>query len=261
MPENSESTVSTELKDGVLRLTLARPQRLNAVTAPMLDVLVDHLLAANPDPDVRAVVLTGEGRAFCAGADLGADIEHQDGRSGTLAAAHRVVTALRRLRKPVVAAVNGPAVGVGAAFALACDLLVARKEAFFLLAFRDVGLMPDGGITALLPAAVGRARALEMALLGERVPADHALEWGLVNRVAAAEEFDAEVDGIARRLAEGPTLSFGYTKRAVDESLRAALAAAMEREIDSVPVLSASADHEEGVAAFRERRAPLFRGR
>ncbi|GAA2862585.1 enoyl-CoA hydratase [Pseudonocardia halophobica] len=253
----------------MLRLVLDRPQRLNALTAPMLDALCDRVEEAEADAAVRAVVLTGAGRAFCAGADLQADSGNTAdgraagpvaGREATLQAAHRAVVALRRLRKPVVAGVNGPAVGVGVALTLACDLVVADESAYFLLAFRDVGLMPDGGLTALLPAVVGRTRALEMSLLGERVPAATAQEWGMVTRVAEAGRFDEVLYTVARRVAEGPTMAHGFTKRAVDDAIRGLLAEAMEREIDSVGVLTGTADHAEGVAAFRERRPPVFRG-
>ena len=247
-------------KDGVLWLTLNRPARLNAVTAVVLDELCSRLDEARTDPTVRAVVLTGSGRAFCSGADLGGDAEHAGGMNGTLEAAHRVVRALRRLRAPVVAAVNGPAVGVGAGLALSCDLLVAQESAFFLFSFRDIGLMPDGGLSATLPAAVGRVRALEILLLGQRISAEQALAWGMINRVVPTERFADEVRSLAANLAEGPTLAFGYTKMAIDTALRGPLGESLEHEIDGSDVLRDSADHQEGVAAFREGRAPHFRG-
>ncbi|ALL79754.1 hypothetical protein AD006_32005 (plasmid) [Pseudonocardia sp. EC080610-09] len=257
----TESGIEVDTAGGVRTLRLARPDRLNAVTAPTLDALCDAVEAADADPGVRVVVLTGTGRAFCAGADFAPDSTHATGRTGTLEAAQRVVRALRHSGTPVLAGVNGPAVGVGVAFALACDVIVAHESAYFLLAFRNVGLMPDGGLTALLPAAVGRVRALEMSLLGERVAAATALDWGLINRVAGADAFDAEVSRLVARLAEGPPLAFAATKRAVDDALRGLLADAMEREHDASAVLSRSDDHLEGIAAFRERRSPRFRGR
>jgi enoyl-CoA hydratase len=210
---------------------------------------------------VRAVVLTGSGRAFSAGADLGASSGPGSPPSaGTVVAANRLARALREARQPVIAAVNGPAVGVGCSIALACDLVVAADSSYFLLAFVNIGLMPDGGATALVPANVGRARAMEMALLGERVPAATALDWGLIHRVVPSGELADFVDALAARLAAGPPKALAATKRAVNEATLGSLEAALDRELDGQSALLAGADFAEGVAAFGQKRPPTFTG-
>ncbi|WIX75224.1 enoyl-CoA hydratase-related protein [Amycolatopsis carbonis] len=248
-------------QDGAaLRIEFDRPDRLNAVTTAMLVRAGDAVEEALADASVRVVVLTGAGRAFCAGADLaGSDIE-ADPDTGTIDAANRLTRLFRDIPKPVVAAVNGPAVGVGCSFALAADLCVARESAYFLLAFANVGLMPDGGSTALVPAAIGRARAARMAMLAERIPAPQALEWGMISHVVADGDFDAEVARLTKQLAEGPTASFAQTKRALAASSLAQLDGAFELERAGQSSLFATKDFAEGLAAFRAKRRPEFRG-
>ncbi|MEV6903152.1 enoyl-CoA hydratase [Amycolatopsis sp. NPDC051372] len=248
-------------QDGAaLRIEFDRPDRLNAVTTAMLVRVGDAVEEALADASVRVVVLTGAGRAFCAGADLaGSDIE-ADPDTGTIDAANRLTRLFRDIPKPVVAAVNGPAVGVGCSFALAADLCVARESAYFLLAFANVGLMPDGGSTALVPAAIGRARAARMAMLAERVPAPQALEWGMISHVVPDTDFDAEVARLTQQLAEGPTASFAQTKRALAASSLAQLDGAFELERAGQSSLFATKDFAEGLAAFRAKRRPEFRG-
>ncbi|MEV4602638.1 enoyl-CoA hydratase-related protein [Amycolatopsis sp. NPDC049253] len=248
-------------QDGAaLRIEFDRPDRLNAVTTAMLVRAGDAVAEAVADASVRVVVLTGAGRAFCAGADLaGRDIE-ADPDTGTIDAANRLTRLFRDIPKPVVAAVNGPAVGVGCSFALAADLCVARESAYFLLAFANVGLMPDGGSTALVPAAIGRARAARMAMLAERIAAPQALEWGMISHVVPDAGFDAEVARLTRRLAEGPTASFAQTKRALAASSLAQLDGAFELERAGQSSLFATKDFAEGLAAFRAKRRPEFRG-
>src|SRR5919202_524318 len=187
----NDKTVLWEVDDGVGRITLNRPDSLNAWTAEFGAELRDIVTGPAADESVRAVLVTGAGRGFSSGADLkaGFDPHPDDGRPDVRKELHElyhpVIAGIRRLEKPVVAAVNGPAVGIGASLAFACDLLLAGESAFFGLAFVNIGLMPDGGSTLFVPAAVGKARAFQMALLGERVPAQRALEWGLVNSVHA----------------------------------------------------------------------------
>jgi len=244
-------------RDGaVLRLALARPRRLNALGTEGLDELADQVGAAAVDDRVRVVLLTGEGRAFCAGADLGTVVDVT-----TVEAANRAVLALRRIGKPVVAAVNGAAAGVGCSLALACDLVIAKRSAYFLLAFAGIGLMPDGGATALVPAAVGRARAMRMALLGERIPADLAAAWGLIGTVVDDDVFDDEVASVTARLAAGPPLAYERIKQAVNEASLPHLTRALETERTGQGELLGSQDFAEGAAAFRERREPKFTGR
>ena len=211
-------TVQIQRRDGVATIVLDRPDAMNAVDAQLGADLLAALGEAAADPEVRAVVLTGNGRAFSSGADLKAGFDlGPDGRPDVGTALrerfHPIIHAIRELPKPVVAKVNGAAAGIGCSFALACDLIVASEKAYFLLAFVNIGLVPDGGSSFLIPERIGFARAAEMALLGERIPAAQALEWGLINRVVEHEQLSAEVDALAARLAAGPTRSYAGAKR------------------------------------------------
>jgi enoyl-CoA hydratase/carnithine racemase len=251
-------------RDGaVLRITLNRPERLNAVTAPVLDDLADLLEEAAEDAAVRVVLLTGAGRAFSSGADLGGadglDPAQPPGPA-TLIAANRVVRAVQAAPQPVVAVVNGPAVGIGCSLALGCDLVLAADTAYFLLSFTSIGLMPDGGATLFVPAATGRARALEMALVPERVPAAQAREWGLIWRVVPAADLDAAVEALVARLLASAPRALAESKRAVNAVALAALDAALDREGEGQARLLRTADFAEGVAAFAAKRLPRFTG-
>ncbi|MFG2024851.1 enoyl-CoA hydratase-related protein [Streptomyces sp. NPDC048825] len=247
--------VRTTREGAELQVLLSRPDRLNALrTADLID-LTEAVEAAADDDGVRVVLLAGEGRAFCSGADLASVVD-----ASTVDAANRAILALRRIGKPVIAAVGGAAAGVGCSLALACDLVIAKRSAYFLLAFADVGLMPDGGATALVPAAVGRARAMRMAMLAERIPAQTATEWGLISQVVDDDVFDTEVASVTTRLAAGPPLAYARIKRAVDEAAMPALARALEIERTGQAELLRSRDYAEGVAAFKDRRKPKFTG-
>ncbi|MBV9213516.1 MAG: enoyl-CoA hydratase, partial [Actinobacteria bacterium] len=221
----SENKVLWEVSDGVGRITLNRPETLNAWIAELGAELRDVVAGPASEPDVRAVLVTGAGRAFSSGADLKAGFEAHpdDGRPDVGKELHEVyhpaIAGIRRLEKPVVAAVNGPAVGIGCSLALACDLVLAAESSFFGLAFVNIGLMPDGGSTLFVPAAVGKARAFQMALLGERVSAEQALEWGLVNWVHPDDRLMPAAEELARRLAGGPTRSYAGSKRALNNML------------------------------------------
>ncbi|MEV1069580.1 enoyl-CoA hydratase-related protein [Streptomyces sp. NPDC050263] len=245
------------LRDGaVLRLTLARPDRLNALGTAGFADLADAVDEADADDGVRVIVLTGEGRAFCAGADLDTVVD-----AHTVEAAGRAALAVRRTDKPVLAAVNGAAAGAGCSLALACDLVLARRSAYFLLAFAGVGLMPDAGATAVVPAAIGRARAMRMALLGERIPAPTAAEWGLIGEAVDDADFDGAVASMTARLASGPPLAYARIKGAVNEAALPELTRALETERQGQAALLRSGDFAEGVAAFRDRRDAKFTGR
>lgn len=247
----------------VLRVTLTRPERLNAVTADGLDDLADLLEEAAEDAAVRVVVLSGEGRAFSSGADLQGDVSDGAGdRPGvaTLLAANRVVRALRTMPQPTISAVNGPAAGVGCSLALACDLVMAAESAYFLLAFTNVGLMPDGGATALVPASLGRSRALQLALVPERLPAARAHEWGLVHRVVPDEGLADAVSELTDRLVSGAPRAYAATKRAINDVTLVGLENALAAELAGQSELLGTADFREALAAFGEKRAPSFTG-
>lgn len=245
----------------MLSLTLNRPESLNALNAPMLDTLAESLEAAAEDPWVKVVRLGGAGRGFCSGAGISA--EDQANRSGmtpgeVLEATNRVVRALVALPKPAVAVVHGPAAGVGVSLALACDVILASEKAFFLLAFTRIGLMPDGGATALVAAAIGRIRAMRMALLAERIFAAEAFEFGLVSSVHPADELDAAVAKVIDTLVSGPAVSLRKTKQAVNAATLTELEDAIGREVEGQKVLLAAPDFVEGTEAFQEHRKPTF---
>jgi enoyl-CoA hydratase len=246
--------------DGVLRLTLSRPDHLNALTGEMAESLAHELEEAVADDAVRVVVLTGAPGAFSAGADL-TGLEGEDVRfDEVMAGAGRMVRAVPRLDKPVVAAVNGVAAGVSCALALACDVVVAAESASFLLPFTRLGLMPDGGSSATVAASIGRARAMRMALLAEPLTAREAYDAGLVTHLAADDELAGLTDRIVARLVAGPPLALAATKRAVNDATLGQLEPALEREARGQTVLAATADFAEGVAAFVGKRRPAFRG-
>jgi 2-(1,2-epoxy-1,2-dihydrophenyl)acetyl-CoA isomerase len=259
-------TVLVEQRGGELRITLNRPEAMNAWNTQLgndLRTAVEHAAA---EESVRAVVVTGAGRAFSSGADLKAGFEptpdgHPDVLTPLRERYHPIIVGLRRMPKPVIAAVNGPAVGIGLSLALAADLVIARESAYFLLAFVNIGLVPDGGSSLFVPERVGMARAAEMAMLGERVDARKALEWGLINRVVADDDFEAEVDALAARLATGPTRSYAGSKRQLNAWLFSRMDAQLELEAEIQQESAASGDFIEGVTAFVEKRPPAFQGR
>jgi 2-(1,2-epoxy-1,2-dihydrophenyl)acetyl-CoA isomerase len=258
-------TVQVQRRGGELRIILDRPEAMNAWNTQFGLDLRAAVEAAAEDDEVRAVVITGAGRAFSSGADLKAGFDptpsgRPDVHTALTERYHPIITGIRRMPKPVLAAVNGPAVGIGLSLALAADLVIARESAYFLLAFVNIGLVPDGGSSLFVPERVGFARASEMAMLGERVGARQALEWGLINRVAADDAFEDEVDALARRLAEGPTRSYAGTKRQLNAWLYGRMDDQLALEADIQQESAESGDFLEGVQAFLEKRPPAFRG-
>lgn len=260
------SKVKTQVEAGVGVITLSDPSTLNAAGMELMDDLVQGFQAMVDDDAVRAIVITGEGRGFCSGANLsgGAGGRAADSGKGPNQALLRVynpfVTQIRRSPKPVVAAVNGVAAGVGVSLALACDLAVAGESAYFLLAFRRIGLVPDGGATWLLPRLVGKARAMELMLLGEKLPAKTAAEWGLINKCVADAEVMGAAMAYAKALAEGPA-SLGLTRNLVWDALDAPWHLQLEAEAYAQGNAGRTEDAREGVTAFVQKRPAEFKGR
>jgi enoyl-CoA hydratase len=253
--------LSVELADGVLSVTLNRPDSLNSLTAAMLKGIADALEQAAGDPRVKVVRLGGAGRGFSSGAGISEEDQTTkaiDGPASVIDAANRAVRSIVNLPQPVVAVVHGPAAGVGASLALACDVVLASEKAFFMLAFTKIGLMPDGGASALIAASVGRHRAMRMALLAERIPATEAHEWGLVTAVHPADQFDAEVDKVVATLVSGPAVALRKTKDAINAATLTELETALEREKQGQLVLISSNDFREGTKAFQQRRHAKF---
>jgi 2-(1,2-epoxy-1,2-dihydrophenyl)acetyl-CoA isomerase len=249
-----------EVDGGVATLTLDRPEALNALTVPVKVALRETLESIAADRSVRAVILTGAGRAFCAGQDL-AERERPDAAPLDVEVRERynpIIRALRSMGQPVIAAVNGVAAGAGASLAFACDLRIAAEEARFVLAFGRIGLVPDSGATWFLPRLVGPAKAAEMALVGDPVDAAEALRIGLVSRVVPGTTLMAEARDLAARMATGSPLATSLTKGAMQRALTIDLDEALDGEAKLQGIAGASADHAEGLAAFREKRAPRF---
>src|SRR4051794_6557047 len=264
------ATIPVRREGAATTIVLDRPEALNAWNRRLGEELLAALREAAADDAVRAVRLTGAGRAFSAGADLrdvsSADHEqtaggHPDVQRLLHERYHPIITLVREMGKPVLAAVNGPAAGIGASLALASDLIIAAESAYLLLAFINIGLVPDGGSSLLVPARVGFTRAAEMALLGERVAAPQALEWGLVNRVVPDAAFAAESDALLERLAAGPTRAYAGVKRQLNAWVYARMTEQLELEASIQQTMAASGDFAEGVAAFAERGGGVFGGR
>lgn len=259
-------TVEVNRDGAAVKIALNRPERMNAWSDGLSRDLLAVLREVAADETVRAVMLTGNGRAFCSGADLkdGAD-DAVAGKLDTYTTLtrwyHPIVTTIREMPKPVLTAVNGPAAGAGLSLALAGDLVVAAESAYFMLAFVGIGLVPDGGASLFVPSRVGFARAAEMAMLGERVSAAKAVDWGLINSAWPDAEFAAKADALLARLAAGPTRSYAGSKRELNHWMYDRMAAHLELEASIQGELAASADFVEGVSAFLQKRPPEFGGK
>ncbi len=258
----TDDLILSERKGDVLVLTLNNPDRLNAARPVMFDALGAALADLG---GARAVLITGTGRAFCSGADVaGGSLTTADPPQATFEALSNnynpVLLRLADLPVPVVSAVRGPAAGIGCSLALAADFVVASETAYFLEAFVNIGLVPDGGASWMLTRLVGRARAAEMTLLGERIPADKALAWGMIHKVVPDTELDATALSLAERLAAGPTRALGLMRRAQMAALETDYATALAREAADQREAMRSPDAMEGGRAFIEKRKPAFRG-
>lgn len=242
-------------EDGaVLRLTLNAPERLNAVDTPLIEAMSDAITSHR---DVRVAVIRGAGGAFCSGAKLSEDGPN----AGILDAAFRLMTAVTTAPFPVIAAVDGPAAGIGCSLALAADLTVASERSYFLQAFIRIGLMPDGGATELLSSSIGRAQALWLAMSGERMPARTALERGLIGACVPDDQFEESVEDLVQRCATGPTMALARTKMAINAASIPHFTRTLELERAGQTSLLSSEDYREGVTAFKAKRPALFHGR
>lgn len=252
--------LTVHLHDGVLAVTLNRPDSLNSLTAAMLETIADTMERAAADPAVRVVRLGGAGRGFSSGAGLSVEDQSNPIADGadTLAAANRAVRAIVALPKPVVSVVQGPAAGVGVSLAIAADVVLASEKAYFLLAFTKIGLMPDGGASALVAASIGRARAMRMALLAERLSAADAFAAGLVSSVHDADDLEAEANAVIEKLKSGPAVALRKTKAAVNAATLTELEGALDRETEGQLALLSSHDFREGAGAFQQRRPATF---
>ncbi|HET8586664.1 MAG TPA: enoyl-CoA hydratase-related protein [Candidatus Limnocylindria bacterium] len=254
-------TIRAEADSGVLTLTLNRPEALNAMNTTMRRELIAAIAAAARDDGIRALVITGEGRGFCSGADLRGGAAEREFRRVISAEYNPLILALRRLPKPVIAAVNGVAAGAGASLAFACDLIVASDEARFLMAFVRVGLVPDSGATQVLVRALGRHAATAMIFTGEPLTARAAADAGIVAAVVPPAELSATAATLAAKLANGPTRALGYAKRLVNAVDERTAPDMLDLEAALQELAGRTEDHAEGLAAFIEKREATFRGR
>jgi 2-(1,2-epoxy-1,2-dihydrophenyl)acetyl-CoA isomerase len=251
-----------ERRGDVLVLTLNRPDRLNAAPPAMFNELRDAMAALD---GARAVLITATGRGFCSGADVASGALLSDDPAATTYAAltdayHPTMAAIAALGVPVVSAVRGPAAGIGCSLALAADFCVASDTGYFLQAFVNIGLVPDGGASWTLPRLIGKARAAEMMMLGEKVPAAKALDWGMIHKVVADDALDAEAFALAERLAAGPTVALGLMRRGLARAFEDGYEVAMQAEAENQRAARGTADSREGGMAFLGKRKPVFKG-
>lgn len=254
-------TIDYSLEGGVARITLNRPDKLNAFNGLMHKELTSTLKQVKKDPEVRAIILTGAGRAFCSGQDL-SDFQGEVDFAEVLRQRYNpLIETLVSIEKPVIAAVNGTAAGAGVSLALACDFRLAHEKASFVEAFINIGLVPDSGNLYFLPRMIGHAKAMELAVLGEKVRADQAADLGLVTKVIAADDWEGEVQAFAERLASMPTKAIGLIKRYMNTSWDNNLSEVLEHEAYAQKIAGSSEDYHEGVQAFLEKRKPVFKGK
>lgn len=255
------ATLLYKKEEGVTTISLNRPDRYNAFNEQMRNDLLTALLAAEEDKECRAIVLTGEGKAFCSGQDL-KDIEGKkiDFSDFLKSGYNPVIRTMREMPKPIIARINGVAAGAGCSLALACDFIIADDRASFVEVFVGIGLVLDSGSSYFLPRLVGSNRAFELATMGGKVSATKAVDWGMINRAVDAAELDVEVGKVASYYAQAPTLAIASMKKMLNDSLTSTLNEVLDYEAHYQQIAGSSADYQEGVAAFIEKRKPNFRG-
>ncbi|NUU04307.1 enoyl-CoA hydratase-related protein [Herbaspirillum robiniae] len=266
MNETIQPPVLCEFAGGVATVTLNRPDRLNSFNDAMHDAIAAFLDRIEHDPALRVLVFTGAGRAFCAGQDQGDRQPLPEGQKRDMGAALEryykpLVLRLRALPAPVVCAMNGLAVGVGATLVLACDIVIARESAYFVQGFTKLGLMPDGGASQFLPQRIGTARALALCMLNDKLPARQAADWGLIWRCVPDDEFEAASSALVAQLAGSATRALAMTKQAIYAAAGNTLGQQLDLETASQRALGYTDDYQEGAAAFREKRSADFKGR
>lgn len=258
------STILTDLAEGVLTLTLNRPEVLNAFNDQQADEMLDALKKFERDDTARCLVITGAGKGFCAGQDLNAVRERDAEMTFRKHLQHTynpIVSKLRAVEKPVVGLINGAAAGAGFGLALACDLRYMAEAAKFRMAFSGIALAPDSGTSFFLPRLIGYARAYDVSITNAPITAEQALAWGLVNGVFPADKLAASGREIAVKLASGPTKAFGLTKRAMNRAFQMSIDEALDYEAHLQEIAGKTSDHKEGVTAFLEKRASVFAGK
>jgi 2-(1,2-epoxy-1,2-dihydrophenyl)acetyl-CoA isomerase len=255
-------SIDVSIEDGVATVLMNRPDKLNALSAEMYHGLADQFTALNDNDAVRAIVLTGAGRAFCAGGDVGSMASYDIVAGRKRSKGHqKTIIALHNCEKPVIAAVRGPAAGIGASLALACDLVVASETAYLLMAFKNVGIPPDGGAIFLLTQHLGIARAKELVYTARRLPAPEAKEMGLVARLVPDAELESAAQALAREIADSATYALRLAKKMFQSMYSPTLEQLLEMENMAIAGARLTHDHAEGVAAFKEKRKPKFQGR
>jgi 2-(1,2-epoxy-1,2-dihydrophenyl)acetyl-CoA isomerase len=259
MPEYS--TILFEVRDKVAHLTINRPEAANSLNATLSAEIMDAVVRCEEDADIRALVVSGTGRFFCAGADLKGFYSAGSELKSRVPVFHAAISRLMRADFPVIAAVNGVAAGAGMGLACACDLVIAAESARFTMSYTKIGLSPDGTTTYFLPRRIGIGRALELVLLNRTLSSQEALDWGIANRVVADANLVEEVHALAAQLAAGPTRAYGAAKRLMQSGFTESLETQIEMELRSVGALARTEDARQAIAAFAAKRTPVFTGR